>query len=101
MVLCYVQKFRENYFKRCSIIRYFKIAIHSMKEPERSVRSVIKPFVLAFWKHVRDESVAHVMSEGVQNPLGFCAPARCQRQTFKAYHSVASPISEPMVASYD
>src|SRR5580704_6733237 len=35
-----------------------------VKKPQSCVGGVIQPFVVAFWKHIRDQTVANVMSKG-------------------------------------
>src|SRR5438046_1574088 len=72
-----------------------------MEKPEGCVRGMVKPFVAAFRKHVRDQTILYIVSEGANDPSGFVIATRRQGQAFKADHRVATPIGEPMVARDD
>ena len=50
-----------------AVLRFLQVTPERVKEPERRVRRVIKPFLLAVGKHVRDQSVANVMRERAQD----------------------------------
>src|SRR5205823_1153261 len=53
------------------------------------------------WKHVWNQTVANVVRESAKDPAGFIVAAGGQGQTFQADHSVAAPISEPVVPCDD
>ena len=79
----------------------FEIATERVEEPEGRVGGVIKPFLLAVGKHVRDQAVADVMRERAQDVARFEAAAGRERQAFETDHRVAAPIGEPMIAGDD
>ena len=44
------------------------IAVQRVKEPQRRIGGVVEALVLSFREQVRDQSVAHVVSKGAQDP---------------------------------
>ncbi len=72
-----------------------------MEEPQRRVRRVIQPFLLAFREHVRDEPITNVVGEGTKDVPGFEMPAGGERQPLEADHRVAAPVGEPVIAGDD
>src|SRR5439155_18127215 len=96
-----VGQLREDLRQSRAIAREFDVAVQSVKEPERCISSMIKPLIFSFGKHVWDESVAYVMSEGSENPARLGEAACRKSQPFEADHGIAPPICEPMVAGDD
>src|SRR6266581_9468496 len=93
-----VEQLGQNESQGGLVVGQFEISIQRVKEPKRGIGGVIKAFIAAFGKHVWNQSVTNVMRERAQNPAGFIVAAGGQGQTFEADHSVAAPISEPVVA---
>ena len=90
--------------KSLSVVRSFvrfEITAERVEKPERRVGRVIKPFLLAIGKHVRDQSVADVMREGAQDVSGLEPTAGHEREAFQTDHGVAAPIGEPMITGDD
>ena len=81
--------------------RLLQITAQGMEKPERRVRRVIKPFLLAIREHVRNQSVPDIIREGSQDISGLEGTAGDERKAFEADHGVASPIGEPMVSRDD
>src|SRR5205807_6784536 len=86
-----VGELRQNLNQCRAIASQLDVAVKRMKEPQRGVGGVIKPLILAFGEHIRDESVTDVMSKGSENPTGFGEAAGRKSQPFEANHRVASP----------
>ena len=82
-------------------LRFLQVTTERVEKPEGRVGGVIKPFLLAVGKHVRDQSVADVMRERAQDVAGLEAAAGRQRQAFETDHRVAAPIGEPMITGDD
>src|SRR5206468_5938209 len=72
--------------------------VERVEKPEGCVRGMVKPFVAAFRRHIRDQTILYIVGEGANDPSGFVIATRRQGQAFKADHRVAAPIGEPMVA---
>ena len=98
MVLHDVEQHRHEPAERLVVSRRHRIALDRVEEPQRRVGGVIEPLALAVREHVRDEAVAHVVSEGAQDITRLAVPVRRQRQPFEADHRVAAPVREPVVA---
>ena len=101
MVFDDVDQDREQKFERGAIVFAFQITIERVEKPKRRVGGVIQALGLPIGKHVRDQTVAHVMRERAQDVARFEATAGDERQAFETDHRVASPIGEPMIAGDD
>ena len=77
-----VGELRQNLNQCRAIASQLDVAVERVEEPQRGVGGVIKPLVLSFRKHVRNESVTDVMSKGSENPTGFGEAAGRKRQPF-------------------
>jgi hypothetical protein len=74
------------------------IAVQRMKKPQRRIGRVVKPFILPFREHVRDQPFVHVMSKGAQNPACLDRSPGRQSEPFERDHRVPAPIGEPVIA---
>ena len=61
----------QEKLERCAIIRYLDVTAERMKEPECRVCSVIEALLCAVGEHVRDQTVANVISERSQDITSF------------------------------
>src|SRR5439155_21073045 len=97
MLLDHVDQSGREKFQRRAIVRYLDVTAERVKEPECRVCSVIEALLCAIGKHVRDQTVANVISECAKNVTRFEPATGCQGQAFEADHRVAPAIGEPMI----
>jgi hypothetical protein len=65
------------------VLAMLDIAVQRMKEPQRRIGGVVEALILSFREQVRDQSVAHVVSEGAQDPSRLDRSPGRQRQSFE------------------
>ena len=59
---------RQQEFQGRLVLTMLDIAVQRVKEPQRRVGRVVEALIFSFREHVRDQSVAQVVSEGAQDP---------------------------------
>ena len=84
-----------------SLARRPLVAIEGVEEPQRRVRGVVEALRLPFREQVRDQAVADVPGEGVEDAARLGVTAGEQRQPLEADHRVAPPVGEPGIAGDD
>ena len=62
---------------------------------------MIQPFLLAFRKQIRNQSVAHIMGKSPEDVARFDVAAGDEREALEADHRVAAPVGEPVIAGDD
>src|SRR6266446_10745032 len=72
-----------------------------MEEPECRVSGMIQALLSTLRKHVWQQTVADIASEGAQDPARLGVAPGDQGEPFEADHGIAAPIVKPVVASDD
>src|SRR5207244_8152101 len=99
MLLDHVDQSGREKFQRRAIIRYLDVTAERVKEPECRVCSVIEALLCAIGKHVRDQTVANVISECAKNVTRFEPATGCQGHALEADHGVVPPIGEQVITA--
>ena len=74
------------------------IAVQRVKEPQRRIGRVVEALILSFREQVRDQAVAHIVSEGAQDPACLDRSPGRQSEAFQRDHCVPAPVGEPVMA---
>ncbi len=96
-----IQESWEDYSEGRFIAGSLDVSVYGVEEPEGSISGIVSSLGGSFGEEVGYEPVFYIMGEGSENPSGLVETARRQSEAFQAYHGIATPIGEPVVAGYD
>ena len=91
----------EDVPQELAVVSVNEVAVDGVEEPHGRVRRVIEAIVRALGEQVRDEAVAHVARERLQDEPRLVVPARAQAQALERDHGVAAPVREPVIPGDD
>ena len=74
---------RQKEFQGPLVLAMLDIAVQRVKEPQRRIGGVVEALILSFREQVWDQPVAHVVSEGAQDPPCLDRSPGRQRQSFE------------------